>query len=607
MELLSPAKNIEIAKVAINCGADAVYIGATNFGARKAASNSISDIEKLCNYAHFYKSRVFVTLNTIIFENELESVRKIVNQLYNVGVDALIIQDLALLELDLPPIELHASTQMHNFDIQRIKFLDKLGFKRIVLAREYSLQQIKLVKKTINAEIECFVHGALCVSFSGQCYMSANIGGRSANRGECAQACRLKYSLKNSDGKQLLSNKYLLSLKDLNLSEQLPYMLDVGVDSIKIEGRLKDVDYVAHTTAYYRTLLDALLEERNLKNNSSGKVYYDFVPDLNKVFNRGFTNYFFDEDNSKKCKMADFSTPKFKGEFVGKVISIDKKSICLSSDIELNNGDGFTYLVGNQLFGFRAEKVESKRVFVSSIAKNLTVGVEIFRNYDVVDSKKVENTKTKRKIEVSFTLKNVDNSNFELFCIDEDGVSVSKVFINNFQLAVKQENAIVSIKKSLQKGGDFFDVKNVELLLENVPFISNSIINELRRDVLKMLENKRIESFKPLDYNLSSGRVEYFLSSGDYKLNVANSLAQRFYENHGCKIIEPAFELLKKKSDKELMTTKYCIRRECDFCPKNNKNIAKEWLTDSFLLSNDYGTFVLKFDCANCVMRIFAK
>lgn len=607
MELLAPAKDIEIAKTAINCGADAVYIGASDFGARKAAANSVSDIEKLCKYAHFYKSKVYVTLNTIIYQNEIPNVENLIRQLYNAGVDALIIQDLGILQMDIPPIELHASTQMHNFDINRIKFFDNLGFKRIVLARECSLEQIKLVKQTIKAEIECFVHGALCVSFSGQCYMSCSIGGRSANRGECAQACRLRYTLKNNNQKTLINNKYLLSLKDLNLSSVLPQMLNAGVDSLKIEGRLKDRSYVSDITAYYRNLLDVLLEEKHQLKNSSGKIFYDFTPDVNKVFNRGFTKYFFDDLESKTAKMANFQTPKFIGEFVGKIKKIDFKTIQLSKNVKINNGDGFTYFVDNQLFGFRAEKVENNNIFVSPMPKNLTVETEVFRNLDTSFSKKLENSKTSRKICVKLSLTDFDDKKILISATDEDNLTSEYIFDNNFQTAQKTDFALENLKKSLQKGGENFYIENVDINLKIVPFIPNSIINEARRLVLQLLENKRIETFKNKDFAIPAGQGSYYLSQGDYKLNVANNLSKQFYLNHNCKVSESAFELLKNISHKEVMTTKYCIRRETGNCPKTNKKVSKDWLTSDFILQNDYKSFILKFDCHECVMRIFEK
>ncbi|MBO4771110.1 MAG: U32 family peptidase, partial [Bacteroidales bacterium] len=353
MELLAPARNAETGIIAINSGADAVYIGASDFGARKAASNSVADIERLCRHAHLYGAKVYVTLNTILYDNELSTAQKLIRDLYNIGIDALIVQDLGILKMDIPPIELHASTQMHNYDIRRIKFLDEIGFRRIVLARECSLQQIREIRQSINAEIECFGHGALCVSMSGQCYMSARLGGRSANRGECAQACRMKYSLANDKGKVLVNDGYLLSLKDFATYNKIGEMIDAGVNSFKIEGRLKDSVYVADVTAYYRKLIDSISNGK--ARTSSGSCIYDYEPDIQKAFNRGFTTYFL--DGNPTGKMANFVSPKSMGEPLGKLVSIKGNILTINTKQTLHNGDGLCCEASGELVGFRVETV----------------------------------------------------------------------------------------------------------------------------------------------------------------------------------------------------------------------------------------------------------
>lgn len=600
MELLSPAKNLETGIAAINCGADAVYIGSSDFGARKAASNPVSDIEKLVNYSHLYKSKVYVTLNTILYDNELSKAEKLIKNLYDIGVDALIIQDLGILQMDIPPIELHASTQMHNYENQRIKFFDDLGFKRIVLARECSLEKIKEIRQNIKAEIECFIHGALCVSFSGQCYMSAQIGSRSANRGECAQACRLKYSLLNSQEKLLIKDSYLLSLKDFAIYDKIHEMINIGVNSLKIEGRLKDIPYVKNVTAYYRKLIDSISQE-NLKD-SSGKCFFDFEPDLRKVFNRGFTHYFLDNEKGKK---ANFISPKSMGEFLGEVSYIKGRTLKIKTDKKISNGDGMCYVKDGELWGFRVEKI-SDGIITADTEKNLKNGDKIFRNLDTEFFKKLSASKTLRKIGLKIHL-NLKENDFYAEFQDEDLVCVKAKIPFAFQEAQNKEKSLQSIEQNFSKLGETFYLLSfsADYQKEKIPFIPNSIISELRRKMTEELKEKRLKKFSAKDSPKPQNDVKYFSETGDYRFNVSNQKAKEFYQNHGCKIIEPAFELIKNHSKKELMTTKYCIRKELGFCIKENKNIPQEWETETFHLTNSYGKFLLKFDCKDCVMRIF--
>ena len=602
MELLSPAKNCETGICAVNCGADAVYIGASDFGARKSASNSVKDIETLVNYAHFYNSKVYVTLNTILYDNELPIAEKLIKDLYNIGVDALIVQDTGILEMDIPPIELHASTQMHNYDFQRIKFFDDLGFKRIVLARECGLDDIKKIRQNINAEIECFVHGALCVSFSGQCYMSAKIGSRSANRGECAQACRLKYSLFNDKEKLLINDSYLLSLKDFAMYDKISDLISAGVDSLKIEGRLKDIPYVKNVTAYYRKLIDSCLESGK-KKSSSGECFFDFQPDLQKVFNRGFTHYFVYGGGEKK---ANFFSPKSIGEFLGTVTAKKQNTLIIKGDKKISNGDGLCFVKNNALYGFRVEKVLQNGALIVNSGDNIPKGEKIFRNLDTEFLRKLSSEKTQRKIGVKITL-NLKKDDFFAEICDEDGVKTKSQIPFAFQKAENAEKSLSNIEQNFRKTGEKFYVTEYSAVYdEDVPFVPNSVIAELRRTMLENLSHKRVERFAAKPSDKPQGDVEYFRETGDYRMNVSNALAKKFYEKHGCKIVQPAFELLKKTSGLELMTTKYCIRRELGFCPKTCKNVPADWKAESYSLKNEYGTFTLKFDCKDCVMRIFA-
>ena len=601
MELLSPAKNIETAFAAINCGADAVYIGANDFSARKAAGNSIQDIEQLVNYAHLYKAKVYVTLNTILYDNELPIVKKMIGNLYNIGVDALIIQDLGILEMDIPPIELHASTQMNNFDLLRIKFFDEIGFKRIVLARETPLERIAEIRKTINAEIECFIHGALCVSLSGQCYMSASIGGRSANRGECVQACRLKYDLLNSRGEVLIKDSYLLSLRDLNMTSHIAEMYAAGVDSLKIEGRLKDKSYVANITAHYRNLIDNLLDGK-VEKPSSGHSIFDFTPSPQKVFNRKFTDYFAVEP---KNGMANYISPKSSGEYLGKVSMIRGNNLKIKTDEVISNGDGLCCVVNGAMYGFRVEKIENG-VITANLKEKIPTGTDIYRNLDIKFQQKLDNTKTTRKISVSLTLKPAENG-FKLIAKDEDNIECE--YFTEFQLqnADNKEKALQNIENSLKKYGERFECERVAIDFPEPPFVPSSVINEARRNVLQLLEQKRIKTFRPEPSPKPSGDAVYFENEGGYRLNVSNRLAKDFYAKHECDIKQQAFELQNNTKGLELMTTRYCIRREMGYCSKNHGVMPDKWKCDEYRLVSSYGSFALKFDCKECLMRIFNR
>lgn len=600
MELLSPAKNAETGILAINSGADAVYIGASDFGARKSAANSVADIARLVNHAHLYGAKVYVTLNTILYDNEIEPAQKLIRQLYNIGVDALIVQDMGILKMDIPPIELHASTQTHNYDMDRIQFLDKLGFRRIVLARESSINHIRNVRQSIKAEIECFIHGALCVSFSGQCYMSAQLGGRSANRGECAQACRMKYSLLNADKKVLTDNAYLLSLRDFGAFNKISQMMDAGVDSFKIEGRLKDESYVANVTAYYRQLIDKITDGK--AKNSSGICLYDYEPNIHKVFNRGFTEYFL---NGEADKMANFASPKSMGEKIGKLISKKGNTVTISTKETINNGDGLCYIDGNSLFGFRIEKAVGNNSFIIATEQNIKPGVQLYRNLDTMFQKKIEHTKTVRKIRIMLSAE-CKNDILSLTITDEDGISAQKSMPAP-EKANNAEKAINNLKASLMKCGETYQVTTIDVLChDGAPFVPNSAANELRRNTLDELEQKRRKHFHPKGFPTPSACVRYPNTEGGYRLNVSNHLAKEFYAEHGCNVTEPAFELLEKTKGKEVMTTKYCIRREMGYCPKNGK-VPDDWSGGKFILHGQYQDFDLTFNCKDCVMQIYAR
>ena len=546
IELLAPAKDIECAKTAINCGADAVYIGAPKFGARSTAGNTIEDIENLITYAHKYYAKVYITINTILSDKEIFEAQKLIHRLYEIGADAIIIQDMGILELDLPPIPIFASTQTHNNNAEKVKFLQKVGFQRVILARELSLKEIKAIKSSTNIELESFIHGALCVCYSGQCYMSYAIGGRSGNRGECAQPCRKAYTLKDSSGKVLAKDKYLLSLKDLNLSESIENLIDAGISSFKIEGRLKDSSYIKNITSFYRQEIDKVLDNKGLKKASSGKSLIVFTTDPYKTFNRGYSDYFL---NGRKKEIASFNSPKHVGEYIGKVISVNKNSFKIDGNKRLNPGDGITFYDENgELKGTGINSAEKNIIYPNSmefISKNTV----IYRNYDHNFHKTLDSQEIQRKIRVNFTFYEENNKvtqadkslktpilkyfviaseakqskikkrfglprrafspprndnrklistsgSLILKAVDEDGIKASKTLETSLEIAENKEMALDNVKKQLSKLGDTdFICENINIELENIYFIRIKELNELRRAVIEELAANRIKNY----------------------------------------------------------------------------------------------------------------
>lgn len=576
VELLAPARDKECAITAINCGADAVYIGANSFGARQNASNPLEDIKEIVDYAHKFYARIHVTINTILDDKELKEAQKLIYKLYDIGVDAIILQDMGLLELDLPPIALHASTQCNNRTLEKVKFLEDTGFNRVILARELTKEQIKEICEKTNVEIECFIHGALCVSYSGQCYLSQYIGSRSANRGECAQACRKKYSLVDEKGNYVVKNKHLLCLKDFNASSEIKDLIDYGVCSFKIEGRLKDKNYIKNVVGSYRNLID-----KYAAKTSSGKVFFDFEPDVNKAFNRGFTKYFL--NGRENC--FNFDTPKFIGECLGKVKEVGKNYFKI--DAEISPQDGLCYFENGEIKGFLVNKVENEKIFPNKMPE-LKRDVQIYRNIDFEFNKKLENSKTVRKIGVEFVL---DNEKF--IAIDEDNNRV-EMSIDAYEAAKNEEKAQKTIVEQLKKTGESdFYVTNIKLNLAQIPFLPISKINELRRNILENLMAERLKNYKrPNGAKIKV--VPYFENKIDYRGNVHNSLAKAFYEKRDAEVLEVSFE--KHKPQKaELMRTKHCIKYALGKC----RSAEKLFLEDEFGKK-----YPLEFDCKNCEMVI---
>lgn len=600
IELLAPAKNLETGMAAINYGADAIYIGAPKFGARSAAGNTLEDIAKLIKYAHKYWAKVFITMNTILYNNELNEAEKLIHQLYKLGADALIVQDMGILEMNLPPIDLHASTQTHNYDLDRIKFLEEVGFKRIILARELSLEQIKEIRKNTSVELEYFIHGALCVSLSGQCYFSQAIGGRSANRGECSQACRMKYDLVDEEGKVIAKDKHLLSLKDLNLSGHMKELVESGICSLKIEGRLKDSSYIKNVTSYYRQELDDVFKKKpEFKKASSGTVEPNFIPDLEKTFNRGFTNYFF---SGRIPEIANFHTPKSLGKEIGKIVAVRNDHFIIDTKFEIHNGDGLCFFNRSKLLkGIQVNGVKGKQIFPNEM-NMLVEGAVLYRNNDHEFAKILKRDNSIRRISVELFLEFKDNI-LTLFATDEDGMSASTQLEQEFELARNTEMAITNLKKQLSKSGDsIYSINAIEINFTEAPFVQAKVVNELRRKVLDSLTENRIEAFQQPKSQSLIQHPKYPSKSLNYMGNVVNCKAEEFYHKCGVEKIEKGFELQSDFSGKTIMTTKHCLRHEFGLC---NKKLSTGKKTNKPLyLVDNKNRYKLEFQCQRCEMKI---
>ena len=600
IELLSPAKNLEVGVAAINHGADAVYIGGPGFGAREKAGNSIEDIEKLCNHAAIFDAKVYVTLNTLLFDNELASARKIAWDCYNAGVDALIVQDMALLEMDMPPIALHASTQCNNTTPDKVKFLEDVGFEQVVLARELSIDQIKEIRAKTTVPLEFFVHGALCVSYSGQCYLSHLIGRRSANRGACAQPCRLAWSLEDETGKTLINNRYLLSLRDMNNSRNLEALIDAGITSFKIEGRLYDSVYVKNTTAFYRQALDEIIARRSdMERASRGASMPGFIPNLEKSFNRGFTDYFI--RGRQKGIDAPF-TPKSMGEHIGEITKIDGKrlTVKLNDGVTLHNGDGLCFLDDNkELQGFNVNGFDGNTLLSSSpLSFRAQRGTPLYRNYDILWQRSVDASNDNRKLPINLELSETS----EGFKLSSENVSVCLQCPKD--IAKNPEKALEIIRTKLSQWGDTkFTVKDIEIKFNDVYFIPASVLGEMKRQLVVELEKALVENHREnrivRTHHVCPSQSNYPESDLSYLGNVTNALSRQFYENHGVTHIDDGMEKTMPEGETVVMTTKHCIRYANGLCSKETGKPATP-----LYLTNERGRFRLDFDCKNCCMKV---
>ena len=623
LELLSPARDVAIAREAILHGADAVYLGGPSFGARHNACNEVSDIAALVEFARRYHARVFTTLNTILHDNELEPARKLIHQLYDAGVDALIVQDLGVMELDIPPIELHASTQTDIRTLERAKFLDQAGFSQLVLARELNLQEIRAIAEETDAAIEFFIHGALCVAFSGQCNISHAQNGRSANRGDCSQACRLPYTLKDDQGRVVAFEKHLLSMKDNNQSANLRELVEAGVRSFKIEGRYKDMGYVKNITAYYRQRLDGILEDRpDLARASSGRTVHFFLPDPEKTFHRGSTDYFVSE---RKIDIGAFDSPTFTGLPVGVVEKVGKRDMQVVTSEPLSNGDGLNVLVKREVVGFRANIAEPKGEFEEEGQRRYRYRVEpnempeglhrlrpshpLNRNLDHNWQQALLKTSAERRIGIAWSARLREDS-LQLIATSEEGISASAALQGPFGVANKPEQALEQLHDLLgQLGTTEYHATAIRLDAPQAFFIPNSQLKALRREAIEALSAARIQAHPRGGRKAESTPAPVYPESHlSFLANVYNHKAREFYHRHGVKLIDAAFEAHEETGEVPVMITKHCLRFSFNLCPKQAKGVTgvRTKVAPMQLVHGDE-VLTLKFDCKPCEMHVMGK
>ncbi|SNB23091.1 Uncharacterized protease YdcP [Flavobacterium psychrophilum] len=606
IEILAPAKNLVQGIAAINAGADAVYIGAPLFGARTNATNSIEDIAEMVTYAHLFKAQVFVVINTILYENELEPCRQLIHQLYTIGVDALIVQDMSIMEMDIPPIVIHASTQANNRDPKHVKFLKDAGMQRVVLARELNLDQIREISQATNVELEFFVSGALCVSFSGNCYMSIAGGERSANRGSCAQNCRLPYNLTDGTGKTLIENSHLLSIKDLDLSDQLPNLIEAGVTSFKIEGRLKDMVYVKNNTSYLRKKLDAFLENNDtFQKASSGRTFYNFEAEMDRSFNRGYTDYFV---NKRKEKIGNWESPKSQGQVIGKLIEIKANGYVIENYEKLNNGDGLYFINEQGEADGTQVNIIINNIVVPNTLKPLAIGTMIYRNSDAEFNKMVEKENSVvRKIGVTLQFTETLEG-FQLLAIDEDGHQSIATLTIEKEVAKNETSTVPNIKTNLAKTGNTpFIIDDIQVNFSNNWFLPISKVNEIRREVLEQLIDIRVNEYHREEFQIAKTDHPYPVEKLDFTYNVSNHLAKAFYKRHGVTEIEKAFELQWDPGKARVMTTKYCVKYELGKCARFQRETMGEKVVEPLTLTHGENAYKLKFNCKPCEMEIWEK
>ncbi len=600
IELLAPAKNLNCGRAAISHGADAVYIGGPKFGAREDAGNSLQDIGLLVSEAQVFGVKVYVALNTILYDSELEVASRQIKDLYETGVDALIIQDMGILEMDLPPIALHASTQVHNYYPEQLKFLEAVHFKRAVLARELSLEQIRDIRNQTTIELEAFIHGSLCVSFSGRCYLSHAIGGRSANRGACAQPCRKLYTLYDSERKVITADQHLLSLKDLDHSSSIKELAEAGIQSFKIEGRLKEADYVKNITTFYRRKIDAFLEDRpEFTAASAGKSYVSFEANPIKSFNRGRTDYFL---HGRSKDIVSFESPKFLGESAGVVTKAALDYFELATTLEIANNDGLVFISkSGESIGIKVNVAEKGRIYPDKM-NGIYPGARIYRNNDHRFHQQLKADLTVRKISINIGISETDQG-FELCATDETGIEVSAKYDLPKDPARDSSKSKETIIHQLSKSGDTnYFISGIATNGAEKYFFQASALNGMRRDLLDRITEQRKNSSKfkaiaePNDY-------PFYTKEIGYEGNISNRLALQFYKRHGVENVEIAFEKQRDLRGKTVMTMKHCLKFQLGFCAKFGGAKPVEF-NEPFLLHDGVNNLRLDFDCVQCVMKV---
>ena len=593
LELLAPAKDYDSAVDAIDCGADAVYIGAGKFGARYAATNTIEDIARVVEYAHRYNVKVYATLNTLLFDNELEEARKQAFALVDAGVDALIVQDMAYYLMELP-IDLHASTQTNCVSPEKVKFFEQLGFKRAILERSLSKHQIAEIRKATNIELEAFVHGAICVSQSGRCFFSRSTSERSGNRGECSQPCRLEYDLCNDKGEVVIKSKHLLSVRDFDLSARLGEMIDLGINSFKIEGRLKDRTYVRNIVSLYRRLLDIEIAKRNdVERSSVGSSTIEFEPNAARTFTRGAGEYFFD---GKRRGVASFDTPKAMGERIGKVIRADRRGIVLDHKHDLTTGDGVCFISNGALVGTNVVGIEGDRVQLNRY-DGVAVDMELFRNYNRLFLQAVERSRVKRTISTDLLLK-FSEENITLTATDESGISATATIAQPSEEARDKTKGEEALRRQLTRSGDtIFEVRNIEI--SEVRFAPMSVIGALRREVFELLEKERLAHHKKSADIAENRGIKYPSNQLTPQDNVTNRLARQLYTDCGVEEIAEGLDCRTSTAGEQVVISDYCIRREIGECL-----LEKPRLRGDLYLVRGAKKYRLCFDCKACQMKI---
>jgi collagenase-like PrtC family protease len=618
LELLSPAKTAEIGREAILHGADAVYIGGPAFGARHNASNPLEDIAGLVQFAHAYRARIFVTMNTIMHDSELELARKQIWQLYEAGVDALIIQDMGLLELDLPPMQLHASTQCDIRGPEKAKFLADVGFSQLVLARELTVEQIRKIHQVTDTPLEYFVHGALCVAYSGQCYISHADNGRSANRGDCSQNCRLPYTLSDGQGRVVAFDKHLLSMKDNDQSRNLGALVDAGIRSFKIEGRYKDMGYVKNITAHYRLLLDELLDQRpEFVRASSGRTRVMFTPDVDKNFHRGHTEYF---AQGRLTDIGAFDSPKYVGVELGIVARLNGDSFDVVTSAPMANGDGLNYMYKRDTVGIQANKADKLgdeadgqrwRVYPNEPMQTLAglkVGTVIHRNRDHGWEATLNKKSSERKVALELVLSEQPDG-LRLDIIDEDGIASHAAAAIALQPATQAAQADAGLRASVAKlGNTMFEAGHVELKLSQPWFVPSAAINALRRDAIAAHETARLAAWqRPERKAATTPPPVYPDLQLSYLANVYNDKARAFYQKHGVQLIDAAYESHEEAGEVSLMITKHCLRFSFNLCPKQAKGVQGvqgQVKAEPMTLVSGEDRYTLRFDCKPCEMHV---